>query len=791
MLIRNHLKVALRNLWKSRGFSAINIAGLALGLACSVLIFLWISDEKSIDGFHAHSNRLYQVYERQYYDGKINGQFYTPAPMAEELKKNIPEIEMACSYGWAMPHNFSVGTKVVKQSGTGAGRAFFSIFSYPLAAGSAKDALSTPESIAVSRSMAVSLFGSPEAAMNQTVRYENNRDFVVKAVFEDITAKSSTQFDFLFSWEAFIQMNPWLDDWGNNAPLTYVVLREDADKHATEAKIKGFIERYEDDRASGFHVELGLTLFKDVYLNSHFENGVITGGRSEYVHLFSLVAIFILAIACINFMNLTTARSVKRAKEVGVRKVVGAGRSSLIAQFIGEAVLIAFFAALLSLLLVALALPFFNQVTGKHMLLPFNNGRFWGIMLLLTAVTGLISGSYPALFLSRFNPVRILKGGSVKAGPAALWLRKSLVVFQFVLSIILIISTILISRQVSYVQQANLGYDRENLVYIPLDNLRVVDKIPAFTTEATRISGVVKITEVNQSPTNVDNKTMGVKWPGKDPKAKIEFAAMAIGYGYLETMKLQLISGRDFSKAYADSASYIVTEAAAKRIGYKDPVGQPLTFWGKEGRIVGVVKDFHFQSLHENIRPLIFRLTSRDNTTMLVVRVAPHQTQAVITQLKKVWDNINPMVPFSYQFASEEYNQLYKSEAVIKSLSEVFAGLAIAISCLGLLGLSMFTAEQRVKEFGVRKVLGAGFITLCRLLSLNFLVLVGIAFAIAAPVAWWAMHVWLKNYAYHTNISWTVFALAGILAIVVAQITIFFQAVKVARANPLQSLKAE
>lgn len=791
MIIRNNVKVALRSLWKNRGFSAINIVGLALGLACSLLIFLWISDEKGIDSFHNNSDRLYQVYERQYFDGKIQGQFYTPAPLAEELKKVIPDIEMACSYGWAMPHNFSVGTKVIKQSGTGAGKDFFRIFSYPLAAGSAREALLTPESISISRSMAVSLFGNPEAAMNQTIRYENNRDFIVKAVFEDITTQSSTKFDFLFSWEAFNQMNPWLDNWGNNAPLTYVLLGKGADKRATEAKIKGFIERYEDDRAYGFHVELGLSLFKDVYLNSHFDNGVITGGRSEYVHLFSLVAIFILTIACINFMNLTTARSVKRAKEVGVRKVVGAGRSSLIAQFIGEAVLIAVFAALLSLLLAAMALPFFNQITGKHMLLPFNNGRFWSMMLLLTFITGLLSGSYPALFLSGFNPVRILKGGSLKAGPAALWLRQSLVVFQFVLSVILIISTILISRQVNYVQQANPGYDRENLIYIPLDNQRVVDNVTAFTTEAARISGVVKIAEVNDVPTNVQNKTIGVKWPGKDPKAKIEFAAMAVGYGYLETMKLQLVSGRDFSKAYADSNSYILTESAVKRIGYKDAVGQPLTFWGKEGHIIGVVKDFHFESLRENIRPLIFRLTTRDNTAMLVMRVAPRQTQAVLTQLKKVWNAINPMVPFAYQFASEEYSQLYKNEQVIKSLSEVFAGLAIVISCLGLLGLSMFTAEQRVKEFGVRKVLGAGFLSLCGLLSLNFLLLVGIAFAIATPLAWWGMNVWLSNYAYHTDISWSVFAIAGGAALLVAQITILFQAVKVARANPLKSLKAE
>jgi predicted permease len=791
MIIHNHLKVALRNLWKNRGFSAINIAGLAMGLACSLLIFLWISDEKGIDAFHKERARLYQVYERQYFDGKVSGQFYTPAPLAEELKKQIPEIEMACSYGWPEPHNFSVGNKVIKQSGTAAGKDYFAMFSYPLVAGTAADALSTPESITVSRSMAISLFGSVEAALNKTIRYEGKRDFIIKAVFEDITSQSSSQFDYLFNWEAFYQMNSWLKEWDNHAPYTYVMLRNDADTAAVDRKIRGFIEKFDNATANGYHVEIGLKLFKDVYLNSHFENGVTVGGRSEYVRLFSLVAVFILVIACINFMNLTTARSIKRAKEIGVRKVVGAGRGRIISQFLGEAVLIALFAALLSLLIVLLVLPLFNHITGKQMLLPFGNPAFWCMILVLTLATGLLSGSYPALFLSGFNPVRILKGGTLKAGPAALWLRKSLVVFQFVLSIVLIISTILIARQVNYVQEINLGYDRENLLYIPLDNQQVADNVPVFITEASRIKGVVKIAEVSQSPTDVQNGTLGVRWKGKDPKSKIQFAQLAIGYDYLETMKLQLAEGRGFSRDFADSNSYILNEAAAKKIGFKKPVGEALTFWGKEGQVVGVLKDFHFQSLHENIRPIIFRLAEGRDPGMLVVRVAPQHTAAVLKQMQAVWHGINPMVPFAYQFSSEEYNRMYKSEQVVKSLSEVFAGLAIVISCLGLLGLSMFTAEQRVKEFGVRKVLGAGFITLCSLLSVNFLVLVGIAFAIAAPLAYWAMHVWLRNYAYHTNISWTIFAVAGVTAILVAQITIFFQAVKVARANPLKSLKAE
>lgn len=791
MMFRNHWKVATRNLWKSKGFSVINITGLALGMACSLLIFLWVQDEKNINAFHTKTDRLYQVYERQYFDKTITGQYYTPGPLADELKKQIPEIEMACGVGWPWPQTLSAGATVLKQSGTAAGRDYFKMFSFPLVEGSAEEALSTPESIAISQSTARRFFGSAAAAMHKTIRYENKRDFIVKAVYADQTAQSSMQFDFVYNWQAFIQMNKWLDAWGNNEPNAFVLLRKDAAPAATEAKIKGFIERFENSSENGFHVEVGLQLFNKVYLQSNFENGYPAGGRIEYVHLFTLVAVFIVLIACINFMNLTTARSVKRAREIGVRKVIGAGRGLLIGQFMGEALLIVFFAAILAVLLVMLALPFFNRVTGKQMVLTFGNTQFLSMLAGLTVITGLLSGSYPALFLSRLNPIRIFKGGGLKAGPGALWLRKVLVVFQFTLSIILIISTILISRQVNYVQQANLGYDRENLVYVQLDE-KMGEILPAYITEASRIKGVGAISSANQSPTNTDNGTMGVTWPGKDPASKPSFAQLATGYDFMKTMKIQMVTGRDFSRDFiSDSSGYIINEAAAKKIGYTNPIGQPLTFWGEAGNIVGVVKDFNFQSLHGEIRPLIIRLAKKGEGSILVVRTLPGHTQTALTQLEKLWKQMDPETPFTFQFSSEEYTKLYKSEQVIQSLSNAFALLAIVISCMGLLGLSMFTAEQRTREFGIRKVLGANLFTLCSLLSGNFLLLVGIAFTIAAPVAWWAMHVWLKHFAYRTSISWWIFGLAGVAAFVIAQFTILFQAVKVARANPVTSLKSE
>ncbi|BAV04657.1 duplicated orphan permease [Filimonas lacunae] len=791
MMLQSHCKVAFRNLWKNRGFSAINIAGLALGMACSLLIFLWIQDEKGINGFHKNIKQIYQVYEAQHYDGKIEGQYATPGLLAQELEKQVPAVEMAVSMAEIYGNTFSVGTKALKQKGTAAGKHFFQIFSYPLLQGNAADALATPESIAISRSMAVNFFGSPEKAMLQTIRYENERDYTVKAVFEDITPQSSMVFDFLLNWDGYVEHQDWLKDWGNHMPATYVLFRPGTNVAAVGAKVKNFIERFEDDSKYGFHVEIGFQPYKEVYLKSQFENGKPAWGRFEYVNLFTLVAIFILVIACINFMNLTTARSVKRAREIGVRKVIGANRMSLVWQFMGEAVLIALIAALLALLLIILSLPFFNQVTGKQIAIPIFSGQFLGVMLALILITGFLSGSYPALFLAGFNPVRVLKGGSLQAGPAALWFRKSLVVFQFTLSIILIIATILISQQVDYVQQSNLGYNRENLVAIDIDN-EMSKHLSSFTTEAARISGINSMSEVSQVPVNAENSTLGVRWPGKDPKNKVAFTQLGVGYDFIKTMKLTVVEGRDFSKSFlSDSVAYIINEAAAKKINNKNILGMPFTFWGKEGKVIGVVKDFHFQSLHHKINPLVLRITTPTYINSLLVRLEPGHTEATLGSLEKLWKQVNPKFPFSYQFSSEEYAKLYKSEQVIKSLSNVFAFLAIVISCLGLLGLSIFTAEQRTKEFGVRKVLGANFITLCRLLTTNFVLLVGLAFIIAAPIAWWAMYKWLQHYAYHTAISWWIFVTAGLLAMLIALLTVCFQAIKVARTNPLKSLKTE
>ena len=789
-MIKNFFKVAVRNLWKHKGYSFLNIFGLAMGLACSLLILLWIRDEKNVDAFHAKGDRLYRVYERQYYDGKIEAGYFTPGGLAVEMKKVLPEVEMSAGFSWAEKHTFQVGNKILNEKGGAAGTDYFRMFSFPLLEGSAASALATISDMAISRKMAVDLFGSPQGAIGKTLRYDNRKVFTVSSVFENLPENVSEKYDYVMNWEAFQEDNSWTKEWGNNGPTTFLLLRKDADAARFTKKITRFLDNYNKEQNKNFHIELGMSLAKDVYLHSNFKNGEISGGRIEYVRLFGIVAIFILLIACINFMNLTTARSVNRAKEIGIRKVVGAVRPALVRQFISEAVLLAFFSMILALAMVVLILPFFNQLTQKKMVFPYGSGTFWLWMAALTVVTGAIAGSYPALFLSSFKPIKVLKG-TLKFGSGAAWFRKGLVVFQFVLSIVLIIGTIVVASQVNYVMNANLGFDRENLVYIPLEG-DLTAKYKVFKEQALRMPGIGDVTRSAQAPFDIGGNTGGVDWDGKDPNVLPMFTQLSVGYDLAKTLKLKFVEGRDFSPAYAtDSVGYILNEAALKKIGYKHPIGRRLTFWDKKGAIVGVVKDFHYNSLHLPIYPLIIRLAENEGWGEALIRTKPGQTRQVLAGLERLCKELNPKFPFTYRFADEEYQKSYESEMVVQHLSNCFAGLAIFISCLGLLGLAMFTAEQRTKEFGIRKVLGAKVSTLFSLLSREFVVLVLVAFVVASPLAWWAMHVWLQNFAYHIDVQWWVFLLAGMAALLITLLTVSWQAMKVAVANPVKSLRAE
>jgi ABC-type antimicrobial peptide transport system permease subunit len=790
-MIKNYFKTAWRNLWKSKTFSLINVMGLALGLGCSMLIMLWVMDEYKVDAFHKNGAQLYSVYQKVYNDGQVNAWHGGPGMMADEMKRVMPEVQYATNTGFRDLATFEANNKIIKEDGTHAEQDFFKMFSYNLLEGNPLTALLNPSDIAISKKMAEDFFSSPAEAIGKTIRHQNHKDFKITAVFDNVPGHSSMQFDYVLNWHAFLEKNNWARDWTNNGPSCYVMLREGTEAKAFEKKITRFLDNYNKEQTPQFYRRLGIERYGDVYLHSGFDkNGNVSGGRIEYVQLFSIVAIFILLIACINFMNLTTARSVKRAKEIGIRKVVGAVRLALIKQFISEALLIVSIAISISLVFVMLVLPRFNQLTGKEIHIAVDDPTFWLSISGLLFVTGFLSGSYPALYLSSFKPIRILKG-LPKFSTSALWFRKGLVVFQFALSIILIIGTIVVSKQVNYIQTTNLGYARENLLYIPLEG-DLTSKYRLFKNQVLGMPGIKDVSRITDKPTKIVNSTTGVKWEGKETNSNIEFAHSAVGYDFVKTMRLQLTLGRDFSKDFAtDSVGYLINESALKVIGFNDPIGKPLTLWGTTGTIIGVLKDFHFKSMHEQIIPMILRLGEDIEWGSALVKTEPGKTKEALTSLEKICKQLNPKFPFTYQFADEEYSKLYKSERVISQLSNYFAFLAIFISCLGLLGLVIFTAEQRTKEFGIRKVLGASPFALFGLLSKEFLLLIVIAIVIASPIAWLAMDNWLQDYAYKIGISWWMFAIAGSVAVLIALATVSFQAVKAAIANPVKSLRME
>ncbi len=790
-MTRNYFTTALRSVTKNKGFSFLNIAGLALGISCALLILLWVHDELSVDQFHTNGDQLYQVYQRNYYDGKVEGGYHTQGLLALELKQHIPEIEYASGMEYvAAPgtsSTFSVGDNINKMTGYFVGADFLTMFSYPVLQGDKQSALTTPNAIAISQKMAESFFGTTNV-VGKTIHFGDKKDLQVTAVFENAPIHSSLQFDFLMGWSDFVSENAWVNNWGNTSPATFVQLRADASRQQAESKIKDFIYNYRD-RSESFRTELALQPYGERYLHANFKQGSPTGGRIEYVRLFSWVAAFVLLIACINFMNLATARSAKRAKEIGLRKTIGASRLSLIRQFYMEAFLLTACAFIAGLVLAFCLLPVFNQFTGKVLALPLINPGFWVAALALLTAIGLVAGSYPALFLSSMRPIQVLKN-NLRLGGAA-FLRKGLMVFQFSLSVLLIIGMLVIYRQLNYIQTTHVGYDRENLMYIPIEGDLVKD-YQAFKTEAENKVEILSVSKMRNSPTFIEHHVDGIAWPGKDPTVFVSFADAVVGYDFVKTLHLQVKEGRDFSPAFgSDSAAYLLNESAARQMGFESAVGQTVDWGNHPGEIIGVLRDFHFTSFHQAIEPLIIRLDDNWAWGTILVRTKAGSTQKAIATLEQLCKTFNPKTPFTYQFSDLEFSKLYKSEETVGKLSYSFALFAILISCLGLFGLAAFTAEQRTKEIGIRKVLGASVGGVVSLLSKDFIKLVLVAIVIACPIAWWVMNNWLAGFAYRITIEWWMFAAAGLAAVVITLLTISFQAVRAAVVNPVNSLRDE
>jgi ABC-type antimicrobial peptide transport system permease subunit len=787
-MLKNYLTIALRNLVRQKVFSTINILGLALGMATSLLIGMWVQDERRVDNFHANGKQLYCVYTRSHIDGKVSAEHITSALLADELKKVVPEVERASAF-WYNRAAFRVGDRIGNMHGIQAGVHFFTMFSYPLLAGSAQSALVEPNGVAISRKMAEMYFGSPQAALGKTMGYDNRKELMVTAVFEDAPAQSSLQFDYALNVNTWLAEKPFMKSWDFTLFRTYLQLREGADPRKVEARIEHLLDAYVKQNAN-FRLELGLQRFGDTYLYSNFEGGRPGGGRIHYVRLFTGVAGFMLLIACINFMNLATARTTKRAKEVGVRKAIGSSRVALIGQFIGEAMLLAFVGVVISLLLVALVLPGFNGMAGKAMALPVGEPSFWLLVAGLVGITGMVAGSYPALFLSSLQPLQVMKG-TLKTSSGAIWFRKGLVVFQFVLSILLLIATVVVTRQTQYVQNKNLGFDRENLIYTNIEG-ELETKYSVFKAEALRMPGIKEVDRSMLPPHDMGLTTKDVTWEGKSSGPSTMFAAISVGFDFVKLMRLQVVEGRDFSKTFAtDTSNFLINEVAADVMGFKDPVGKLCSVKGKKGKIIGVLKNFHSLSLHNPIQPVILDVKEDSPYGVCLIRTEPGKTREALASLKQLYQQFNPALPFSFYFADEEYAQQYKSEQLVTRLSHAFAGLAIFISCLGLLGLAMFSAEQRTKEMGVRRVFGASELSILTLFAKDFLKLVGISFLIAAPVAGLSMRSWLEGFAYRISLSPWIFAFAAGVALLIALLTVGIQAVKIAFANPAESMRNE
>jgi len=788
-MFKNYLKIAWRNLFRQKAFSFINILGLAIGMACSILILLWVQDELSYDRFHAQADNLYRI---TCTTPDIKAAVST-APMAAALKTQLPEVVNTARL-ISSTNVLGVGTrKFAEKRLFFADSTFLELFSFPLLKGDPKTALQRPDGILITEAMAKKYFGKAEA-LGQIIRKDNQDNFTVTGILANVPANSHLQFDFILPMAFIARTNQDLKEnqWGNFNFYTYVQFRQNT-VSSTEAlqKLNQQVTRIFKQHLKEMQVAFQLQPVSRIHLHSNnLLRDVPGSGSIQYVQIFLVVALFILAVACINFMNLTTARSARRAKEVGLRKVIGARRNQLIGQFLGESTIISLSALVLAIIIIVTLLPLFNNLTDKQLTINFRDAKFLFSLLGVALVTGLVSGSYPALFLSGFQPVKVLKG-QAKTGTGNIIFRNSLVVAQFVVSIILLVGTAVVYKQLHYIQNKHLGFDKENLVYTPVTG-ELWNKKPTLKNALNQSPLTSNFTIISDLPTNLITGSINIHWEGKDPQAQPVFPDIGVDENFISVFNLKLLRGRSFSKALkSDTANFLVNETALHIMGMEaaTAVGKSLAFNNVKGTIIGVVQDFNFKPMQHAIEPLILRYSTGGGT--IVVRTQPNNTQGTIQTLAHISQQLNPSFPFTYNFLDEDIAKLYQSEQRMGTIFNVFAILAIFISCLGLYGLSAFMAEQRTKEIGVRKVLGASVFDIVYLLSKNFTRLLVIAMAIAIPLAWVAMTSWLAGFAYRIGLNAGIFLLACFTTLFIAGLTVGYEAIKAAITNPVKSLRSE
>jgi ABC-type antimicrobial peptide transport system permease subunit len=792
-MFRNYFLTAWRNLARNKAYSALNVLGLSIGMMVALLIGLWVEYQYSFDRFLPNAKQVYQVHIRFVRNGQPGQMMATPLLLSDLLRKEIPEVKYAAHTDWLGMHDLLAGDKKLFLTGAQAEEDFFKIFPYPVLEGDIHTALDQPYSIVLTASTARGLFGDADP-LGKPVRFDNQHDLIVKAVIADLPPNSTLNLNYVVPFSYNLLANEWVrqalaSGWNINTFQTFVALQPGANPRQLAPKLEALVKKYDPEDAKTVKTGLFLHPMTDWHLYSDFKGDKQDGGFIEYVRLFSAIGVLVLLIACINFMNLATARSEKRAREVGVRKAIGSRRSDLILQFLIESLVITTIAAGLALVMTGLVLPAFNTLTNSSVYMPWHSPLFWGIMAVYTIATGLLAGSRPALFLSSFRPVTVLKGGA-RAGRAAALPRKMLVTLQFTASIVLIIGTLLIYRQVQYVKDRPTGYDAHRLVLVD-GSADLARNYPSLKHDllATRL---VQSVTLSSSPVTELWNWRGIKaWSGQQPGEVLGLADVEIADDYFQTLGMQLVAGHNFSgNLAADSGNVILNEAAVKRMRLTNPVGQTITLYTKEIKVIGVVRDALMLSPFKPAEPTMF--TYDPNALNLAFRLAPGaDIHAAMQKLAPLFNRYNPAFPFSFHFADDSYAQKFQLEVLVGSLAGLFAGLAIFISCLGLFGLAAYMAEQRTREIGIRKVLGASVSQLWLLLTKDFLVLVALSCAVASPLALYFMKSWLHKYPYRITIGPGVFLLAGAAALFITILTISFQAVRAAMLNPVNSLRSE
>jgi len=794
-MIKNYIKTAFRSLLKNKGYSFLNIFGLAIGIACAALIFLWVENEVNFDSVNVKKDNLYVVRENLPLDTRVFTHSSTPGLLGPAMVADMPGVAQTCrTTEGDISYLFSIGDRSVFASGRYAEASIFSMFTLPFVQGNAATAFAQVHSVVITQKMVKKLFGNDYNVIGKSVQVDGKQSYIVSGVIKDLPANSSIQFEWLIPFKVYYDQSPWLKSWNNNSLKTYVELKPGVSVETVNKQLYSYVQQHEPKVPS----HTFLFAMKDWHLRDDFKDGKMTGGgQIEYVRMFTVIAWIILFIACINFMNLATARSEKRAREVGVRKVLGAGKGLLITQFIGEALFLSILSAIVAMVIIAAILPTYNTLVQKQLTLGLDNPYHLIALTLITVICGLIAGSYPSLYLSSFNPVSVLKSVRLKTGGAA-FIRKGLVVLQFTVSIVLIISTIIVYQQIQHVKNRQLGFNKDNLLEMDLQG-QMGRHYDVIKQELLNTGFVENVALADHSPLYSGNNMSGLTWDGKPADSKVLISMRYVNPEFMETAGLKVVDGRNLT--VTDSVQehkqvrVLITRSLERLMGNGSAVGKILRGTGDTTTIVvvGIVNDFQYGDMNTSKSdPVMFLGVTPQHANLLYAKLkSGNDVEKSLAAIQAVMKRNNPAYPFDYRFVDDQFNELFATEMLVSKLSTVFASLAIIISCLGLFGLAAYTAERRIKEIGIRKVLGASVSGITGLLSRDFLQLVVLSCVIAFPVAYWAMQNWLKHYEYKIEIQWWVFIAAGVAAIFIALATISFQSIKAAIANPVKSLRSE